>query len=229
MAKHTAAWWRNEINELRAQSYGGLDNRTAHAIAREMYLEAQNEYSKAAQNAQIELQIFVEMLDESRYGKKNPLSRVKVNSRSTAPGHLPPTKRLKERRKKTDAQEMPGIWANPLMRVTVTSPSQRKRKGIEGPTHSPSGRLRARRKTTNKAPVGFFANPVENDSPGDFSHSSGKALGRAWSEAETAKGKDFGDCYQVRLTWDDGEWVTMLFDSQAAAMKTLRPRGFVAK
>ena len=158
MTNHTAAWWRVQIEDLRGRAYAGLDNRTAYGLARELHSTAQNEYSRAADKAQSDLRELMNMLDESRYANKNPLSRVKVNSRSTATG-LPPTKRLKARRKKTDAEEMPGIWANPLMRVTVTSPSQRKRKGIEGPTHSPSGRLRARRKTTKKAPEGFFANP----------------------------------------------------------------------
>lgn len=92
----------------------------------------------------------------------NPLTRIKKSKIRTQPSQstgLDPDERLIKRRKKTAAQPMRGVYANPLTRVTVTSESQRFHEGANGPTKSPTGRLRARRKTTNKAPPGFYANP----------------------------------------------------------------------
>ena len=63
-----------------------------------------------------------------------------------------PSERLKARRVKTHYAKTPGVWANPLVRVKVKSPAQRG-KG------EPSPRLVQRRKTTQKAPAGFYANP----------------------------------------------------------------------
>ena len=63
-----------------------------------------------------------------------------------------PSPRLVQRRLKTHHQKMPGVWANPLVRVKVKSPAQRGKA-------APDGRLMARRKTTDKAPAGFYANP----------------------------------------------------------------------
>lgn len=63
-----------------------------------------------------------------------------------------PTKRLIQRRLKTHHQPLPGVWANPLVNVKVKSPAQRGKA-------APSERLMNRRKTTEKAPKGFYANP----------------------------------------------------------------------
>jgi len=64
-----------------------------------------------------------------------------------------PSPRLVQRRLKTHHQKVPGVWANPLVNVKVKSPAQRGKA-------APSGRLVARRKTTEKAPAGFYANPA---------------------------------------------------------------------
>ena len=66
-----------------------------------------------------------------------------------------PSPRLIQRRLKTHHQKMPGVWANPLVNVKVKSPAQRG-KG------APDGRLIARRKVTEKAPEGFYANPLHS-------------------------------------------------------------------
>ena len=90
----------------------------------------------------------------------NPLSRVKVNSRSMATGK-PPSARLKRRRKATEAMPIPGIYANPLTRVRIASDSQRSRTNAAGRrTKSPSRRLMKRRAYTDMMPQGFYANPA---------------------------------------------------------------------
>lgn len=94
---------------------------------------------------------------------QNPTPRIKRGKAASQPSQatgLPPSERLVKRRRATAKQPMPGVWANPLTRVRVTSPSQRMREGADGPTDSPSGRLRTRRKTTKAAPAGFYANPA---------------------------------------------------------------------
>lgn len=68
-----------------------------------------------------------------------------------------PTERLKQRRLKTHHNKVPGVWANPLVRVKVKSPAQRG-------GGDPSPRLVARRKTAQKAPEGFYANPASRRS-----------------------------------------------------------------
>jgi hypothetical protein len=65
-----------------------------------------------------------------------------------------PSPRLVQRRLKTHHQKMPGVWANPLVNVKVKSPAQRGKA-------APSRRLVARRKITEKAPNGFYANPMQ--------------------------------------------------------------------
>ena len=64
------------------------------------------------------------------------------------------------------------------------------------------------------------------DIPGDFSQSSPKVYGRAWTDAKQASLKDVGSDAVVRLTWDDGEWLQMVFDSRKGATKTLTRLGF---
>lgn len=92
-----------------------------------------------------------------------------------------PTERLKQRRIKTHYAKTPGVWANPLVRVKVKSPAQRG-KG------EPSPRLVARRKTTQKAPAGFYANPlVKGESNADAARYAELYGGapdtvRAWSD-----------------------------------------------
>ena len=71
------------------------------------------------------------------------------------------------------------------------------------------------------------ANPSRpDDIPGDFSQSSAKVYGRAWSDAEKASVKDVGSDAVVRLIWPDGEWLQMIFDSRDGAMKNLKRLGF---
>lgn len=103
--------------------------------------------------------------------KKNPLSRVKLNSPSMATGE-PPSKRLKKRRKDTQSAP-PGYYANPihmnssgdgvraknpLSRVKLNSPSM-------ATGEAPSKRLKKRRKNTQDAPPGYYANPMSNTYP----------------------------------------------------------------
>lgn len=71
------------------------------------------------------------------------------------------------------------------------------------------------------------ANPKRRDDiPGDFSQSSAKVYGRAWSDAKQASLKEIGADAVVRLTWSDGEWLQMVFDSKAGALKHLSSLGF---
>lgn len=71
------------------------------------------------------------------------------------------------------------------------------------------------------------SNPTRaDDIPGDFSQSSAKVYGRAWSDAESATVKDVGSDAVVRLTWSDGEWLQMVYDSRAGALKNLKKLGF---
>ena len=63
------------------------------------------------------------------------------------------SERLKQRRALTHYAKTPGVWANPLSRVKVKSPSMR-----DG--EAPSDRLVKRRKKTTRAPEGFYANPA---------------------------------------------------------------------
>ena len=76
---------------------------------------------------------------------------------------------------KTHYAKTPGVWANPLVRVKVKSPAQRG-KG------DPSPRLVARRKTTQKAPEGFYANPL----PKHY----GSASAKEWVLIEIQKPSD---------------------------------------
>lgn len=74
--------------------------------------------------------------------------------------------------------------------------------------------------------IAMNPNKRESDVPGDFSQSSAKVYGRAWSDAEKASIKDVDSDAVVRLTWKDGEWLQMVFDSRAAAVKNLHRLGF---
>lgn len=90
--------------------------------------------------------------------RANPTPRIKKSRLSSQPSQLTrddPSPRLVKRRKATNKQAMPGVWANPLTRVKVTSESQR------GAPFTP--RLKARRQTTKKAPPGFYANPAPSN------------------------------------------------------------------
>jgi len=80
----------------------------------------------------------------------------------------------------------------------------------------------------NPKPKGLMPvkNPKSSDVPSDFSQSSAKVYGRAWSDAKQASAKNVGDECVVRLTWRDGEWLQMIFDNRDAALKTLHRLGF---
>lgn len=82
------------------------------------------------------------------------------------------------------------------------------------------------RKTVKKR----MSNPRDPNIPGDFSQSSPNVFGRAWNEAKTAKMKEYSDGETtVRLTWPDGEWLQMIYDTKAGALHNLKKLGFVAK
>lgn len=209
MAKHSAAWWDSKIVDVRAMVRA---NKTidAYLLAKELYQTAQSDYSEAADAAQVQLVRIMDALNQERYGK-NPLTRIKKSQIKTKPSQLTgldPDERLIKRRRKTAAQPMPGVYANPLTRVKVTSPSQREHMGIDGPTDSPTQRLRTRRKTTKDAPPGFFANPAAK-APRVFywilksPHYDGSFLSTAYSESDVVKiAQQKADKYgaQVKIT-----------------------------
>lgn len=92
--------------------------------------------------------------------RSNPLSRVTIDGpsqreRTTKTGAKTkrPSARLIERRIKTASTSRKGIYANPLVRVKVNSPSM-------ATDEAPDDRLLDRRRRTAKAPAGFYANPV---------------------------------------------------------------------
>lgn len=96
--------------------------------------------------------------------KQNPLTRIKrsqIKSKPSQATGLPPDERLVKRRKKTANMVVPGIYANPLVRVTSrTSESQRSHTGPNGErTKHATRRLMKRRDYTDAAPSGFYANP----------------------------------------------------------------------
>lgn len=75
--------------------------------------------------------------------------------------------------------------------------------------------------------VAATRNPTRaDDVPGDFSQSSARVYGRAWIDAKNASVKDVGNDAIVRLTFPDGEWLQMVFDSRAGALKCLKRLGF---
>lgn len=93
--------------------------------------------------------------------KANPLTRVTVDGlsqreRVTKQGTRTkrPSARLIKRRIKTASTMRRGIYANPLKRVKLNSPSM-------ATGDPPDTRLRDRRKRTAKAPAGFYANPLK--------------------------------------------------------------------
>ncbi|TXH48436.1 MAG: hypothetical protein E6Q97_24860 [Desulfurellales bacterium] len=107
----------------------------------------------------------------------------------------------------------------------LSSPSRSKRDWL--PSENPA--TKKTRRVTVVAANPARKNPARDSSiPGDFSQSSAKVYGRAWTDAKSAALKDFGDAVQVRLTWPDGEWLQMLFDDKPGAMKHLRSLGFAA-
>lgn len=66
-AKRTATQWKAEIVKIETM-VKNADNRAAYDAARWLYDEAQDEYSKAANDAQARLRKIMESLNESRYG-----------------------------------------------------------------------------------------------------------------------------------------------------------------
>ncbi len=91
---------------------------------------------------------------------QNPLSRVKVGSKSQRT-KAAPTKRLRARRRVTERAPA-GFYGNPLARVEVDSPSQRAHLSPRGKlTTKPDARLIKRRTKTAKTRVkGVWANPA---------------------------------------------------------------------
>jgi len=83
------------------------------------------------------------------------------------------------------------------------------------------------RKPARRVTLVAARNPARaDDIPGDFSQSSARVYGRAWSDAKNASVKDVGGDAIVRLTFPDGEWLQMVFDSRAGALKCLKRLGF---
>ena len=105
------------------------------------------------------------LMMEFRTVKQNPLTRIKrseiATKRSQAAGHPAPTERTIKRRKRTAATIIPGVYANPLTRVSVTSDSQRAHISPKTgrPTKRPDARLTRRRTITESLPAGYYANP----------------------------------------------------------------------
>lgn len=91
---------------------------------------------------------------------RNPLTRVKVGSKSQRT-KAAPSKRLRARRRVTEKAPA-GFYGNPLARVEVDSPSQRAHLSPRGKmTTKPDPRLIKRRTKTAKTRVkGVWANPA---------------------------------------------------------------------
>lgn len=53
-----------------------------------------------------------------------------------------------------------------------------------------------------------------------------KSLGRDWKTADKAILLNFGDCWQVRLYWNDGAETYTLHDEKEEAIKHLNHLGF---
>jgi len=106
------------------------------------------------------------LMMEFRTVKQNPLTRIKrseiATKRSQAAGHSKPDERLVKRRKRTAATIIPGVYANPLTRVSITSDSQRAHISPKTgrPTKRPDARLTRRRTITESLPAGYYANPI---------------------------------------------------------------------
>jgi len=123
--------------------------------------------------------------DDAQYAS-NPLARTYPDAPSQREhigrGGKPtkrPSARLVERRLKTASMPMPGVWANPLVRVKVGSRSM----ATKSP---PDSRLRKRRKLTDKAPPGFYANP---DARTWFEVQVKTAAGGVWTHYASAGAK----------------------------------------
>jgi hypothetical protein len=98
-----------------------------------------------------------------------PSQRERISERTGRPTKTP-SKRLKERRLMTHHEAPPGVWANPLTRVKLKSPAQR-----SGEVPEKGSRLYERRKVTQKAPAGFYANPTAgNNLHVEYKTSDGK-------------------------------------------------------
>jgi len=91
----------------------------------------------------------------------NPLARIKTPGQKSQLTGKKPSKRLIQRRLKTEKLDMPGVYANPKVRTKIKAESQRERFDPDiGPTKEASARLIKRRKLNAKmVPAGFFANP----------------------------------------------------------------------
>lgn len=159
------AWARTGRNGEREESgrVVKLDSRSDFARAYGAQITLQNDAGREfTVNSDAITQVLPPMR-RTRGGvvKHNPLSRVAIDSpsqreRTTATGKRTkrPSARLIERRVKTASTSRKGIYANPLTRVKVNSPSM-------ATDEAPDARLLDRRKRTAKAPAGFYANPLK--------------------------------------------------------------------
>ena len=162
--KHDANFWREECNYISkvTDKKGRVKEMNNSTGTFRRYCEMQRD--QAEREGFYDAATYIqECLDDLPAG--NPTPRIPARKVRTQPSQLTgdaPSKRLIKRRKATAAQPMPGVWANPLTRVTVTSESQRPHKSTTTgrETKAPDSRLRTRRKTTEKAPEGFYANPI---------------------------------------------------------------------
>ena len=54
------------------------------------------------------------------------------------------------------------------------------------------------------------------------------ALGRNHASADVGSLTDFGDCFRVNLSWNDGAFVYVIYDTKAEAVAHLNRIGFYA-
>jgi len=128
---------------------GAYEGRVLSVNARDKVLTLDDGYQYPADAVTQTLGPMV--IEEDGTVKQNPLTRVKVGSKSQRT-KTSPTKRLRKRRTVT-AKAPAGFYGNPLVRVKVGSPSQ-----LTG--EAPSARLKKRRKATAKTKTpGVYANP----------------------------------------------------------------------
>lgn len=208
MTKRDANWWREECSYISGvcDKKGRVKEMNNDPDVFRRYCEMQMKLAESDgfYDAATYIGECIDDLPTTR--KKNPLTRVKVNSPSMATGQ-PPSKRLIARRKKT-AKAPPGIYANPKARTTFTKDSQRPRwsDAAQDYTQAASRRLVSRRKKTATAPMGFFANPVER----------GTKYGAAKSNAEPR------NLLQYFVQWMNsvsGQWRTVASFASAAEAK----------
>lgn len=172
MTNRDSNWWREECNYISSvtDKKGRVKEMNNDPAIFRRYAEMQRDLAESdgAYDAATYIQQCIDDLPVTR--KRNPLTRIKRKDIKTQPSQStgePPSARLIKRRQRTANQIVPGIYANPLVRVkSRAADSQRPRKtktarGRVTETKSPSRRLLKRRDYTDAAPAGFYANPKD--------------------------------------------------------------------